>query len=248
MNKNNINKSIQVIISFLTIIALLISCKKAPAPEAEKERGTVTDIDGNIYNTVKIGDQWWMVENLKVKKYNDGTAISFIDKGDTDKWAADTTGAYCSYPDGSGLGFLYNGYAAGNSKKIAPEGWRIPSDNDWKELEKYLGMNAEDADKTGWRGTHEGEKLMQQRTTIVYWAQYGDIWPTNESEFSALAGGCRIADGRFGSQSLQHTGFWWSSTTQGNECWYRYLDYKNATIFRSSVSKSYGYSIRCIKN
>ena len=102
---------------------------------------TVTDIDGNIYNTVTIGSQVWMVENLRVSKYRDGTSIPNVT--DNTQWTNLTTGAYCYYDNNSSFnniyGKLYNWYAVNNSKNIAPLGWHIPSDAEWITLYNYLG-------------------------------------------------------------------------------------------------------------
>jgi uncharacterized protein (TIGR02145 family) len=244
-------KNIQVIYFTISIIGLLVfsqSCKKKedikPAPELMQ----VTDADGNTYRAIKIGNQWWMSENLKVTHYQDNTPIKTA--ASDDEWAADTAGASCAQPSTFGdVGSLYNYYAISNKKNIAPKGWHIPSDEEWKELERNLGMSAEDADKTSWRGTDQGEQMMRARDEKnIYWAPYGDVWATNESGFTALAGACRMFDGSKGDDNVRHTGFWWSSTKQGNEVWYRYLDYKNKNVFRYHGSKTYGFSVRCVKD
>lgn len=119
---------------------------------------TVTDIDGNTYKTIQIGNQRWMAENLKVTRYRNGTAIPTV-TSNTD-WFNLTTGAYCNYDnstsDAAIYGRLYNWYAVNDSRNIAPTGWHVPSDEEWKTLEKYLGMSQSEADDTGWRGTNEG--------------------------------------------------------------------------------------------
>ncbi|HKR06106.1 MAG TPA: fibrobacter succinogenes major paralogous domain-containing protein [Bacteroidia bacterium] len=208
---------------------------------------SITDIDGNVYTIVKIGNQWWMAEDLRVTMYRDSTFI-FEAQADFD-WIPNTTGARCVFgnnPDAAGL--LYNWYAVSNVKNIAPPGWHVPSDDEWKELEKHLGMSQADADKFGWRGTHEGEKLRIKSPEV--WKTYSDVWSTNESGFTALAGGCRIFSGEFSIPlDFGSMGFWWTSTNHGdNDAYYRYLDYKNANVYRSHVSKNYGCSIRLVKD
>ena len=220
------------------------SCKKEN-DTVVTQYGTVTDIENNVYKTIKIGDQWWMAENLKVKFFRNGVPIT---EGQSDNLWINPSGSYCLYDNNpKSPGLLYNWYVVSDTNKIAPAGWHIPSDNDWKELEKYCGMNQVEADKLNWRGTHEGEKLKMEGT--LGWKPYDNIWPTNESGFTAMSGSCRLVDGKWGDPGLFATGFWWSSS-EGieNTAWYRYLDYKEARIFRSKVNKSYGLSIRCIKD
>ncbi len=251
---------------FLASLFIIITsaCKKENKV-APSETSTVTDIDGNIYKTIKIGNQWWMAENLKVTRYNDSTTINKMvlnispssNIPDT-TWANSKKGAYCIYNDENAnakiYGLLYNWYAVSNSKNIAPVGWHIPSDDEWKTLEKQLGMNASDAEKTSWRGTTEAQKLKQlkldESSGQPAWAkdQFGDLYENNQSGFSALAGGCCMFNGIWSDYGLTYTGFWWSSTTNGNQVWYRYLDYKNTNIFRYYGAKTYGFSIRCVKN
>jgi uncharacterized protein (TIGR02145 family) len=244
-----------MITCMLLILVVMSSCKKKPLPEPEQETGTVTDVQGNVYKTIKIGDQWWMAENLRVTAYCDGSLLFKAEGGgDSLKWRNDSMGMYCpnliaNYLDYTRL--LYNGYAILNAKKLAPEGWRIPSDQDWKLLEQNLGMSAEEANKTSWRGTHEGEKLkIKQDLSPTNWAQYGEVWGTNESGFTAVPGTFRFFDGTYGDSkgTGRNAAFFWSSTLQDGEPWYRYLDYKNANIFRYYGPKKYGFSVRCIKN
>jgi uncharacterized protein (TIGR02145 family) len=235
-----------MIACILLILVVISSCKKKDEVAPEQEMGTVTDVEGNVYKTVKIGDQWWMAENLRVKKYRDNSDIIPLD--DNDKWENDTAGAYCIRSGN----FIYNWYVVNNKKNIVPEGWRVPSDEDWKQLERYLGMSSSDADKTSWRGTYEGEKLKINQDKINdIWEEYGDVWGTNESGFSARPAEYRMFDGTSGdskNSSKKTVAFFWSSTVQDGEAWYRYLDYKNKNVFRYHGPKAYGFSIRCIKN
>lgn len=242
--------------AIITILGLVfsfaLSCKKIGNDDVLKDSGTVVDVDGNVYKTIRIGNQLWMAEDLKVKNYRNGTPIykvQFQSKSDTVQWITDSTGSYCDNTDNAGIviGKFYNWFALNNSAKIAPEGWHIPSDNEWKELEKHLGMNQTDADQVNWRGTHEGEKLKIE--SPKGWTTYGSVWSTNESGFTALASGCRLFDGRKGTPGLNAAGFWWTSSDNlEKEACYRYLDYKNANVFRSYCSMNYGFSVRCIKD
>ena len=207
------------------------------------ETGTVTDVEGNVYRTVKIGNQWWMAENLKVAKYKNGELIT--DGKNFSSWG-NGTAAFCIY-DNSTVGNLYNWYAVNDANGLAPEGWHIPSDEEWKELEKNLGMSPSEADKLGWRGTDQAEKLKIE--ALKGWERYEDLWPLNTSGFSATAGGCRFYDDTWGSPGLFSTGFWWSvNENSAEDAWYRHLDYKKNTVFRYYGNKDYGFSIRCVKD
>jgi uncharacterized protein (TIGR02145 family) len=245
---------IKTLIVLLFLFIAISGCKKTPEPEEPVlEKGTVTDIDGHVYKTVKIGDQWWMAEDLRVTKYRDSSFIQLVGSPPTDTmWKYKTKGAYCNNTDNGGnvIGIFYNYYAISDTLGIAPLGWHIPSDAEWQVLEKHLGMNSETANNTGWRGSHEGEKMKVPNGTILGWAEYGDIWPTNESGFSALAGGCRMFDGSWGDPGQYSTGFWWTKTEtdDGKGVWYRHLDYKNANVFRYFGEKTYGFSVRCVKD
>jgi uncharacterized protein (TIGR02145 family) len=240
-------KKIQI--AFL-ILLFASGCKKEKEDEVTTpvhETGTMTDADGNMYRTIKIGNQWWMAENLKTIRYRDSSLILHLTNLNATQWSSNTTGAYCEYEDGNSTpGLLYNWFSVSSEHNLAPAGWHIPSDDEWKELERNLGMSPPDADNSGWRGSHVGDKLKIGGTEG--WRASENVWPTNESGFTALAGSCRLFDGSWGSPGLTQTGFWWTSTASANEAWYRYLDYKNANVFRSHCSQNYGFSVRCIKD
>ncbi|MCD4731894.1 MAG: PKD domain-containing protein, partial [Bacteroidales bacterium] len=169
--------------------------------------GTVTDIEGKVYQTVQIGSQEWMSENLATTKYNDGSEIPFVP--DDDEWSSLSSPGYCWYLHeidcygikqerymnaGETYGALYNGYAA-NSDKLCPTGWHVPSDDEWKKLEIYLGMDKNDADSTQWRGTNEGGKLKE--LGYAKWHE-PNTGATNETGFSAFPGGDRMpSNGRY---------------------------------------------------
>ncbi len=205
--------------------------------------GNVTDIDGNVYQTIIIGNQWWMTENLKVTRYRNGDAIPNIT--DDSAWSGLTTGAYCNYNNDTNIvatyGRLYNWYAVDDSRNIAPEGWHVPTDDEWKELEMYLGMSQSQANITSWRGTNEGDKLK----TTSGWQSSGH--GTNSSGFSALPGGARGAS----IGTFSHTYGWanfWSSTGSGSNAWTRSLAYHYSRVGRHENNKRSGYSVRCIRD
>ena len=247
-------------VGILFILILVHGCKKETAKPAI-ETGSVTDIDGNIYKTIKIGKQWWMAENLKVKRYFNGDTIHNMtdNKGniDSSKWKSLFTGGYFIYDgkdstspnyNGKKFGFLYNWYVISNAKNIAPAGWHVPRDDEWKELEMFLGMSKDVADLVNWRGTKEGNKLKIQDGGWTTSSNVYEVWGNNESGFSALGGGCVMYNGIFGNPGPYFTGFWWTASEQGGEAWYRYLDYQKANVFRFYGPKTYGFSIRCVRD
>jgi len=250
----------------MSLFFLLInSCKKKTEALTVPEKGTVTDIEGTVYATIKIGHQWWMTENLKVTKYNDGTPITEVRPnasiGNPDTaWLNNKTGAWSIHSNSQNnlplLGRLYNWYAV-NSGKLAPPGWHVPSDDEWKELEYHLGMSLADIDKTSWRGSDEGNKLKKEGVALStaggWYYSTGElkfsVWGTNESGFTALGGSCCMFDGIWGNPGTFFTGFWWTATPHsGNEAWYRHLDYKKTNVFRYYGPNTYGFSVRCVKD
>ena len=247
--KNTLRTFVFLIIWFT--VMLNDGCKKNDNAAPAMQTGTVTDVTGKTYSTVKIGNQWWMAEDLRTIKYRDSTSLFVVPPPPFDStWQHYTTGAYCYNLNNQNaiVGTLYNWYAINDPRGLAPKGWHIPSDAEWQQLEECLGMSAEDANKTSWRGTHEGEKLKVTQGATGGWADYGSVWATDESGFNALAYGCRMFDGSWGDPGQGATGFWWTSTSQGNDAWYRYLDYKNANVFRYFGAQSYGFSVRCVKD
>ncbi len=210
--------------------------------EAQDEN-TVTDIDGNVYNTVIIGTQTWMAENLKTTTYNDGSSI--VNETDNTTWMSLTTGAYCWYNNDEDsykepYGALYNWYVV-ETDKVCPSGWHVPSDSDWQLLEVYLGMDPDIADNHGLIGSNEGAML---KTTSGW---YSDGNGTNEYNFSAYPSGIRNStDGTFSKKGLLCS--WWSSSKSGSSAYYYALDYRYTSIYRYYMNKFKGYSIRCVKD
>jgi uncharacterized protein (TIGR02145 family) len=212
-----------------------------------QETNTIIDIDGNIYQTVQIGNQWWMVENLRVTHYRNGDPIPNII--DNYEWINLTSGACCAYENNDSnsenYGLLYNLYAVSDGRGICPDGWHIPSDQDWMDLEMFLGMSQEEANNTWYRGTTEGGKLKEIGT--IHWNS-PNSGATNESGFSALPSGFRHnSHGAF--QSLGQNGFWWTSSIYNeNNNWGRALHCNESRIFRLNYSNTFGFSVRCVKD
>jgi len=205
---------------------------------------TVIDIDENIYNTVVIGSQTWMVENLRTTKYNDGEEIANIT--DANEWRLLPTSAFRWYNNDeyaykNSYGALYNWYTV-DTDKLCPSGWHVPSDEEWQILEKTLGMSASEANSLGNRGTTEGKVLK----ATTGWEYNGN--GTDNYGFSALGGSCCGHDtGNFNDVGV--LGFWWSSTgNSSDEAYIRILQYNENTVVRATYNRSYGLSVRCIKD
>lgn len=194
--------------------------------------GTVIDIDGNVYNTIIIGKQVWMKENLKVTRYNNGDSI--INVIDSVEWSALKTGAWSYYmndPQYNNLyGKLYNNSAVIDPRKICPKGWHLSSDDEWTTLETYIG------------GSSMGGALKEAGTS--HWLS-PNTGATNSSGFTALPGGFRGGNGGFtfnGIPYLGSLGLWWTSTG----LWIRTLANDFDGLSRQDGDKNAGLSCRCI--
>jgi uncharacterized protein (TIGR02145 family) len=192
---------------------------------------TVTDIDGNVYRTVKIGNQIWLAENLKVKKYRDGTEIP--NAIDNYQWPGQSSGAWCYYNNDSGngetYGALYNWQAVNDSRNLAPEGWHVPTDEEWQELADYLGGSSV-----------AGKKLK----TTSGWSNNGN--GIDEVGFGAFPGGYRNYGGFY---EMRGTAYFWSSSEGSSyDAWGRLLNGSDNGIGRLYWDKTWGFSVRCVRD
>jgi uncharacterized protein (TIGR02145 family) len=202
--------------------------------------GTVSDIDGNVYHTVTIGTQVWMVENLKTTRYNDGIAIPWVK--DAAAWYSLTTPGYCWYNNAFAIykntyGALYNWYAI-KTGKLAPAGWHVSTDAEWTTLTEYLGGNSVAGGKLKSSGTIEAS---------TGWWSSPNTGATNESGFTAVPGGSRYPDGAF--FDLGSNGIWWSSSEAiANNAWHWGLTNNSTDVFRINNDKNCGNSVRCVRD
>ena len=222
----------------LLVIALAVfslGCSKKGVPIPKPEPGSpVSDINGNVYKTVVIGTQVWMAENLKVTRYSNGDSIPNV-KDST--WVSQTIGAYCWYNNDSVTnmkiyGALYNWYAITDPRGLAPDGWHVPTDNEWTILMNTLGGDSIAATKL-------------KETGKTHWLS-PNSQSTNETGFTALPGGSLYNIGPF--TYLGNYGYWWSSSENSTSAaWFRGM-YYSFGVFRNYSAKSNGYSVRCIKD
>jgi uncharacterized protein (TIGR02145 family) len=228
----------------------------------EPTTGTVTDYDGNVYQTVKIGDQWWMAENLNVTHFNNGDEIPYINEEywyeyngrydeENDRYLNNS--AFCYYNDDSTnaetYGALYNAFAVRDSRGLAPEGWHVPSDEEWNELQIYLGMRPGQIDSLDYAGNDIGFKLK----ATSGWDDYESSDPeyggngTDEAGFCALPGGYRWNYGN--CYDMGKDAYFWTSTVDSEfRQWFRRVGHWSNAISRDQYFISQGYSVRCVKD
>ena len=200
-----------------------------------------TDIDGNAYQSVIIGTQEWMVENLRTSKYSDGTAIPNV-TGNTE-WYLLSTGAWSHYDNDSSqyeatYGKLYNWYAV-ETGKLCPTGWHVPTYAEWTVFTDYLAAN-------GHSGT-EGTALKATSGWNDYYGASGN--GTDDYGWNGLPGGARTAIGGF--FSIGDYGYWWSSSQYSiidADAWSHCLFYSNDDVYRNNDGNINGYSVRCLRD
>lgn len=225
-NETVISKRITVVKNSVLTVPFEVICGNT------QESDFVKDIDGNSYDIIRIGNQWWMAENLKTTTYNDGTTIPNV--SNDSEWKFLNTPAYCWYDNNISnketYGALYNWYTV-NTNKLCPEGWHIPTNEEWLILINYLGGS-----------DLAGGKLKETGTT--HWKS-PNTGATNSSGFTALPGGYR--DDFF--KSLGEGARFWSATeSSANTATIKSLGYGHEVIASGQFYKNNGFSIRCIKN
>lgn len=195
---------------------------------------TVTDYDGNVYTTVKIGNQHWLVENLKVTHYRNGDPVPQVTNDTT--WLNLTTGAYCWFLNDTSYktpyGALYNWFTTVDERNISPLGCHVPTREEWDVLNDYLG------------GVEVAGGKMKETGTTHWWPPNSGA--TNSSGFTGLPGGVRVQDGFL---SDRWNGNFWSSTYNGGEIAHaRGLSYRDEILYYADAPDVYGFSIRCLKD
>jgi len=205
------------------------------APYLFIQSDTLIDIDGNVYQTVKIGDQWWMAENLRVKHYRDGSTI-YEEKSD-DSWQDLEYGARCSFDNDASYdpvyGLLYNWYALDDQRILAPEGWHVPSSKELQQLSDYTAEN-----------------FNLRYGTANSLKQYGDmLWNesggNNRTGFNAVPAGYRNGwHGTFRDQG--YSAYFWCYDP--SDSWHATYYKISGEISDDTNPKTSGHSVRCIKD
>ncbi|MBK8583421.1 MAG: FISUMP domain-containing protein [Flavobacteriales bacterium] len=222
-----------------TCLSLLLAIDPASAQ-------TVTDIDGNVYNTVTINGQEWMAENLATSRYQDGTPINLV--SDYSTWNNQiSSGARCFYFNDSALqapsyGTLYNWNVVNNPLNVCPVGWHVPSDTEWSNMTIFLDPTV--SPNAGFNGPGTGTDIAMQlkEAGVMHWYSSNG---TNSSGFSARGAGYREPDGTF--ESLKNFTYLWSSTYgQQSKAWIRSFGDNDPTLSRFILDRVYGASIRCM--
>lgn len=237
-------------ISLAFFVVMVFGCGGAPVADAPAPDASVPiappTIDGYTYKTVKIGDQEWFAENLKTTVYANGDEIPYSRTDES--WTTQEMGMRCPYAhdeEGSALyGQLYNWYAVDDARGLCPNGWHVPSDYEWENLEVYLGFSRADVSIQGDRGSGElgiGTKLKASNG----WEDAGN--GADDFGFSALPGGYRyFNNGSF--DNAGYFGYWWSSSPNLEGAWYRSLTTSSPVIGRYSSDIRFGFSVRCLRD
>ena len=241
----------------LDLLSAFGTCVEEDPEVVEWSCGDPLEYQGYVYETVQIGDQCWFAENLRSENYEDGDEIP---AGlDDEEWSSTTSGAMAVYGEGSNscntqspdgdacdpnwslaeYGRLYNWYAVNDMRGLCPSGWHVPSDDEWTTMEVSLGMNPEDANATGWRGTNQGAQLK----ATSGWLDGGN--GSNVSGFSATPGGNRDYWGAYYHAGTTAT--FWTGTIDQSASWARRIEL-DERINRYTSSHPNGWSVRCLKD
>jgi uncharacterized protein (TIGR02145 family) len=213
---------------------------------------TVTDIDGNVYNTVKIGNQCWTQSNLKVSRFRNGDSI-LTGFSNNDWYNLFYTPAYSIYNNDAQnnliFGKLYNHVSVRDSREICPTGWHVPTDTEWNVLVKFLDSDADTSCNNCVQSPIAGGAL---KSTSIFPIQSGWMSPntgaTNSSGFFGTPGGMR--DGHTGTfNDLGNVAFWWTSSSSHAGHPARVVLHNGANVNKGgNFHGLYGFSVRCLKD
>ncbi|MGB1099967.1 MAG: fibrobacter succinogenes major paralogous domain-containing protein [Flavobacteriales bacterium] len=247
------------LVSLLSVFGLCSDWGSVDCPDSlEFTCSDPLDFDNYAYQTVLIGSQCWFAENLRTTVYANG---ELIPAGLTDgEWTSTTSGATAVYGEGSSTcnnyspdidacdeaqsleayGRLYNWYAVDDARGLCPDGWHVPTDGEWQQLELELGMTEAQANSTGWRGTDQATQLK----TTYGWYNGGN--GTNSSGFSDMPVGYRSSNGFFDTAGFYS--YSWSSSPDGFTAWYRNLYSDLSSVYRGAGNLRSGFSVRCLRD
>lgn len=210
---------------------------------------TVSDIDGNVYHSVTIGTQTWMVENLKTTRYRNGESIPNVEY--YTNWLLTRAGAYCNYNNeefnATRFGRMYNWYAVDDTRNIAPVGWHVATNSEWTILSEYLIDNGYGYEGSGYDIGKSMAAISGWTSSSIAGTPGNDQANNNSSGFTGLPGGTRSDwDGSY--QGRGDGTIWWTSTEVPGSVFYRSLSFSNGGLGGDSLGKGNGFYVRCIKD
>lgn len=226
---------------------LFFLCSLLLFTEVLSETGTpiiksaVKDYDGNVYDAVKIGNQIWMVQNFRSTHYNDGKPIAHLEKDSL--WNNTESGAYCFYNNDSKnaiqFGALYNWHAV-NTGKLAPEGWHVPTNEEWELLAKHIGADIKD-----YKLADNWQKVGKNLKSISGWEDEGNGADTYG--FNGVSTGYRYREGKY--YGIGRFTYWWSTSKKYAHMSYtRSLYYLFDLFYDTWENNGYGFSVRLVKD
>ena len=195
------------------------------------------DFDGNHYATVKIGEQIWLAENLRTTRFQDGSKVKtgFIPDDDEKQLLT--------------YGRLYDWYDVSDARQLCPKGWRVASDDDWKALEKTIGIAEAELNSIGWRGDNDVAITLKATQTNGLFKRF-DQRQINKWQFNARAAGVKL--GNWYLTQGMYSEFWTSDSANQKDAFARTLAYSwwnahKGEIRRAQLRKSHMFSVRCVK-
>jgi uncharacterized protein (TIGR02145 family) len=214
---------------------------------------SVTDIEGNVYNSITIGNQVWIQQNLKTRKYSNGdligtTVYASFDLDKSNEIKPKYQWAYNGMESNVALyGRLYTWYTVIDSRNVCPIGWHVPTDSEWTTLTDYLTKN-------GYAYSGSGDNIAKSLAATFGWGKSGtagnigyDQASNNSSGFTALPSGTRYPYGSFGG--IVSEGIWWSATKEDTTgAWNRSLYYSQSIIEKGAWNRRIAYSVRCLRD
>jgi len=239
-SKLNVSDTLNMLFPYLRKADLIITDLQNQVAQLSLQlslpANVIVDIDGNDYDFVKIGNQYWMADNLRVSRYKNGDPITIIES--ISDWSNLLTGARCWYYNDSityeyPYGNLYNWYAAKDPRGICPAGWHVPTDTEWTILTNHLGGEP----VAGAKLKSNGQEYWNAPNTSA----------TDERDFSALPAGYRDNTSSF--LGVRNDALFWSSSYyDSNDAWSRSPYISSAQMYRYFRSKKFGFSIRCLRD
>lgn len=210
----------------LVVVCLFVACDSD---------NTMRDVEGNVYKTVRIGNQVWMAENLRVSHFKNGDLIKNVQANSA--WNQSDSAAYCTYSNSNTYdkiyGKLYNWHCINDERGLAPKGWHIPSETEIVELIEFLASDTSAA------------SLMKEAGTS-HWLTYAED-SSKDIGFNALPAGYRMDDGSF--HTLKSNAYFWTETASYEMFHWSSRLYRGfADVKREPYYMKYGLAIRCIKD